>query len=64
MADFIVGITDGYHSIAYATGLGPADREPFSISSPSALQTIESQVPSRDPALAELTAGAIANIKA
>jgi len=63
MADFIVGISDGYHSIAFAGGLGPATRLPFSITSPSALQNVDAKGPSGEPALAEVLAGAIANIK-
>ncbi|MHC1713528.1 MAG: hypothetical protein AB9872_15375 [Solidesulfovibrio sp.] len=63
MADFVVGISDGYHSIAFAGGLEPATRQAFSITSPSVLQNADAKTPSGEPALAEVFAGAIANIK-
>lgn len=63
MADFIVGISDGYHSIAYAGGLLPAIRQPFSISSPSALERTEKDAPANDASLAEIRAGVLADIK-
>jgi len=64
MADFIVGVSDGYHSIAFADGLEPASRRPFSITSPSALTVEEKDVPAQAPALAEIRAGAFADLKA
>jgi len=64
MAEFIVGRTDGYHSIAYAGGLEPVTRLAFSITSPSALQNEEKDTLPANTALAEVAAGAIANIKA
>jgi len=62
MAEYIVGLSDGYHSIAFADGLLPATRRPFSITSPSALQLAERETPAQDAALAELRVGALANV--
>ena len=59
MAQYVVGITDGYHSIAFADGLEPAERRPFSISSPSDLTRAEAALPAAMPALAEIRRGAL-----
>lgn len=64
MADYVVGVTDGYHSIAFADGLEPAERRPFSIASPSALTQAEANIPSVRPALAEVRRGLLANASA
>ncbi|EHJ49015.1 hypothetical protein DFW101_3015 [Solidesulfovibrio carbinoliphilus subsp. oakridgensis] len=64
MADFVVGVSDGYHSIAFADGLEPAGRRPFSITGPSALTQAEKDVPSGEPALAEIRTGNLADHKA
>ena len=64
MAEFIVGRTDGYHSIAFSGGLEPVTRLAFSITSPSALQNTGKDSRPDNTALAEVAAGAIANVKA
>ncbi|MEA4855731.1 MAG: hypothetical protein AAGU21_17160 [Solidesulfovibrio sp.] len=64
MADYVVGVTDGYHSIAFADGLEPAERRPFSIASPSALTRAEASLPTAAPALAEMPRGSITNTTA
>ncbi|KHK02085.1 hypothetical protein [Desulfovibrio sp. TomC] len=62
MGDFMLGFSDGYHSIAFASGLEPASRQAFSITSPSALQTQEADVPKADPALAEIRTGRLTDV--
>lgn len=62
MGDFMLGFSDGYHSIAFADGLEPASRRPFSITSASALQTQEADVPKADPALAEIRTGRLTDV--
>jgi hypothetical protein len=59
MAQYVVGVTDGYHSIAFADGLEPAARRPFSITSPSDLTRAEAKLPPAMPALAEIRRGAL-----
>ena len=64
MSDIDLGFSNGYHSIAFADGLEPAGRRPFSITGPSALAQAEKDVPSGEPALAEIRAGPLADRKA
>ena len=62
MSSIELGFSDGYHSIAFADGLEPASRRPFSIAAPSALQTQEAAVPTADPALAEIRTGRLTDV--
>lgn len=64
MAEYVVGISDGYHSIAFADGLQPATRLAFSITSPPAQDSAEKDVPLAGTPLAELRTGALANVEA
>ncbi|WP_428562117.1 MAG: hypothetical protein ACP59X_20560 [Solidesulfovibrio sp. DCME] len=64
MADYVVGVTDGYHSIAFADGLEPAERRPFSITSPSDLTRAEAAIPRATPALAEVRRGRLTDTSA
>ncbi|WP_300157655.1 hypothetical protein [Solidesulfovibrio sp.] len=64
MAEYVVGVTDGYHSIAFADGLEPAGRRPFSITSPSDLTRAEADMPDGAPALAEVRRGALTDTSA
>ena len=63
MSDIQLGFSDGYHSIAFAGGLEPASRAPFSITGPSALTTAERQTPGVEPALAEIRTGRLADVE-
>ncbi len=64
MAAFVVGLSDGYHSIAFADGLEPASRRPFSITGPTAANRPDRDAASATPALAEIRAGALADLRA
>ena len=63
MGDFMLGFSDGYHSIAFADGLEPASRRPFSITGPSALTAAELKTPGVEPALAEIRTGRLADVE-
>ena len=63
MGDFMLGFSDGYHSIAFASGLEPASRRPFSITGPSALTAAELKTPGVEPALAEIRTGRLADVE-
>ena len=62
MGQYVVGVSDGYHSIAFADGLEPAARRPFSITSPSDLTRAEAEMPAAMPALAEIRRGALTDL--
>lgn len=64
MADYVVGITDGYHSIAFAGGLEPAVRQPFSIAAPTSQPQAEARIPTLLPARVESLRGAVADVSA
>ena len=64
MGQYVVGVTDGYHSIAFADGLEPATRRPFSITSLSDLTRAEAEMPAAMPALAEIRRGALTDLSA
>ncbi|MFU2208496.1 hypothetical protein [Solidesulfovibrio sp. C21] len=61
MTDFVVGLSDGYHSVAFADGLEPADRRPFSIAAPVSLPSLPREATIRTDALAEIPRGALAD---
>ena len=63
MSDIELGFSDGYHSIAFAGGLEPASRSPFSIAGPSALTSEERRTPGVEPALAEIRTGRLADVE-
>ncbi len=60
MADFVVGISDGYRSVAYADALTPAE-DRFSITSPEPLSSQEQDQAVALSALAEIAVGTIAS---
>ena len=62
MGQYVVGVTDGYHSIAFADGLEPAAQRPFSITTPSDLTRAEAEMPAAMPALAEIRRGALTDL--
>lgn len=64
MANFFVGVSDGYHSIAFASGLEPASRQPFSITEPVSLPSWPQGTATQYAALAEVRLGTIADHQA
>jgi len=62
MSNIELGFSDGYHSIAFAGGLEPVNRSPFSITGPSALTSEEQRTPGVEPALAEVRTGRLADV--
>ena len=64
MANFLVGVSDGYHSIAFAGGLEPATRQPFSLTAPVSLPSWSPGTGTQYAALAEVRLGTLANHQA